>query len=58
VVPIRLAHMLDDSCSRHPEKLAEKAYAAVRYRDWWIYIADDDQSSKATFCLLNILYSL
>jgi hypothetical protein len=36
----------------------EKAYVAVQYRDWWFYIADDDQSSKATFSLLNILFSL
>ena len=25
---------------------------------WWFYIADDDQSSKATFGMLNILFSL
>ena len=31
---------------------------AVQHRGWWFYIADDDQSSKATFSLLNILYSL
>jgi hypothetical protein len=36
----------------------ENAYVAVPYRDWWFYIADDDQSSKATFSLLNILFSL
>ena len=34
------------------------AYLAVQHRDWWFYIADDDQSSKATFSLLNILFSL
>jgi hypothetical protein len=36
----------------------ENAYVAVQYRGWWFYIADDDQSSKATFSLLNILFSL
>lgn len=36
----------------------QKAYVAVQHRGWWFYIADDDQSSKATFSLLNILYSL
>ena len=35
-----------------------KAFVAVQHRGWWFYIADDDQSSKATFGLLNILYSL
>jgi len=36
----------------------QKAYVAVQHRGWWFYIADDDRSSKATFSLLNILYSL
>jgi hypothetical protein len=36
----------------------EKAYVAVRYRGSWFYIADDDPRSKATFSLLNILFSL
>jgi len=30
----------------------------VQYRGWWFYIADDDQGSKSTFGLLNILFSL
>jgi hypothetical protein len=34
------------------------AYVAVQHRGWWFYIADDDQSSKATFSLLNFLFSL
>ncbi len=34
------------------------AYVAVRYRDWWYYIADDDQRSKVTFGLVNVLFSL
>ena len=40
------------------EKRPPNAYVAVRHRGWWFYIADDDQSSKATFSLLNILFSL
>jgi len=38
----------------HPQN----AYVAVQHRGWWFYIADDDQSSKTTFSLLNILFSL
>jgi len=40
------------------EDCPQKAFVAVKHRGWWFYIADDDQSSKATFSLLNILYSL
>jgi hypothetical protein len=36
----------------------QRASVAVRYRGWWFYIADDDQTSKSTFGLLNILFSL
>jgi hypothetical protein len=36
----------------------QNAYVAVQYRGWWFYIADDDRNSKATFSLLNILFSL
>lgn len=36
----------------------EQAAVAVRQRGWWFYIADDDQTSKSTFGLLNILFSL
>jgi len=36
----------------------EKAYVAVPYRGSWFYIADDDRNSKATFGLLNLLFSL
>ena len=35
-----------------------KAFVAVAHRGSWFYIADDDQSSKATFGLLNFLFSL
>ena len=34
------------------------AAVAVRYRDWWFYLADSDQNSKITFNLLNILFQL
>ena len=40
------------------EDRPQNAYVAVQHRGWWFYIADDDQSSKATFSLLNILFSL
>ena len=36
----------------------QRAYVAVQHRGWWFYIADDDQRSKVTFGLLNILFSL
>jgi hypothetical protein len=36
----------------------DHAYVAVQHRGWWFYIADDDPSAKATFSLLNILFSL
>lgn len=36
----------------------EKAYVAVEHRGSWFYVADDDPSSKATFSLVNILFSL
>jgi len=34
------------------------AAVAVKYRDWWFYLADSDQNSKITFNLLNILFQL
>jgi len=43
---------------RSQEERPQKAYVAVQHRGWWFYIADDDQSSKTTFSLLNILFSL
>jgi hypothetical protein len=36
----------------------ENAYVAVQHRGWWFYIADDDQPSKASWALLNILFAL
>ena len=36
----------------------DHAYAAIEHRGSWFYIADDDQSSKATFSFLNVLFSL
>lgn len=36
----------------------QSASVAVQYRGWWFYIADDDESSKVTFSLVNILFSL
>ena len=34
------------------------AYVAVRYRDHWFYIDDRDHDAKATFGLLQLLFSL
>ncbi len=34
------------------------AAVAVRHRGYWFYIADDDQTSKTTFNLLNQLFTL
>lgn len=36
----------------------DNAYVAVSYRDHWFYVADTDQSSKATFSLLTQLFAL
>jgi hypothetical protein len=43
---------------RSQQDWPKRAYIAVQHRGWWFYIADDDPSSKATFNLLNILFSL
>ena len=34
------------------------ASVAVKHRGWWFYIRDDDHRSKATFSMLNLLFSL
>ena len=36
----------------------DATYAAVRYKDNWYWIADDDIASKRTFTFLMILFSL
>ncbi|MEW6071248.1 MAG: hypothetical protein AB1726_01460 [Planctomycetota bacterium] len=33
------------------------AFVAVRYREHWFYIADDDLESKTTFSLINLLFA-
>src|SRR5262249_54643309 len=43
---------------RSQDEPPEHAFAAVQHHGRWFYIADDDQSSKATLSLLNILFSL
>ena len=40
------------------EKRPDNAFIAVQHRGSWFYIADDDQTSKATWGLLNILFAL
>jgi hypothetical protein len=39
-------------------KRPDNAYVAVQHRGWWFYIADDDQTSKATWSFLSILSAL
>lgn len=36
----------------------ERAYVAIKYRDYWFYVDDTDRNSKATFALLHYLISL
>lgn len=36
----------------------QTAYVAVRYRDHWFYVDDRDHDAKATFGLLQLLFSL
>jgi hypothetical protein len=36
----------------------DNAYVAVEHGGWWFYIAAADQTSKATFTFLNVLFSL
>ncbi len=40
------------------DKRPKQAYVAIKYRDFWFYIADDDLHSKKTFMLLLELYNL
>jgi len=39
-------------------KAPDNASTAVRYRDTWFYISDDDLLSKATFMLLSQMFAL
>ena len=51
--------LLDNIMRIHAQKeKPANAAAAVHYRDYWFYIADDDSHSKATFSLVNYLYFL
>src|SRR5262249_8692330 len=43
---------------RSPEKRPRGAYVAVEARVTWFYIAADDQTARATFSWVNILFSL
>jgi hypothetical protein len=36
----------------------KSAYVAALYRGYWFYVSDDDRRSKATFGLLNLLFSV
>jgi hypothetical protein len=39
-------------CAKGGHKPPADAYVAVKYRGWWYYIDDSDQTSKATFALM------
>ena len=57
--PFDWQEVLDDLFVVHSSKdRPKRAAVAVRHRDHWFYIADDDASSKATFLLLKDLFSL
>ena len=43
---------------RWSQNRPDDAYIAVKYRDYWFYIADSDLDSKSTFLLLQILGDL
>jgi len=43
---------------RSQDERPDRAYVAVQHRGRWFYVEDDDQTSKATFSFLNILFSL
>ncbi len=42
----------------HSEKRPSNASVAVQHRGWWFCIADGDFDSKATFSVVNIVFSL
>jgi len=58
-VPFSWSEVLDDlfrvRSSAWPPR---NAAVAVRHRGYWFYIADDDETSKSTFLLLEQLFSL
>jgi hypothetical protein len=43
---------------RYSEKRPEKAYLAVPYRGYWFYIAEDDNTSKSTFVLIDSIFKM
>ena len=57
--PFDWSKVMRDIMTIHAQRdRPDQAFVAVRHRGWWFYVADDDQSSKATFGLLNLLFSL
>ena len=40
------------------QELPTKVFTAVRYRDHWFWIADDDPNSKRTFSYLSMLLAV
>lgn len=57
--PFDWSKVMGDIMTIHSQRdFPDKAFVAVRHRGFWFYVADADQSSKATFGLLNLLFSL
>lgn len=57
--PFDWRRLTDRILTIHSQKTEpQDAFVAVRDRGWWFYVADDDPDSKATFALLDVLYSL
>lgn len=42
----------------YSKSFPKNAYVAIYYRNYWFYVADNDQDSKKTFALLSQLFAL
>lgn len=42
----------------YSKSVPKNAYVAIYYRNYWFYVADNDQDSKKTFSMLSQLYAL
>lgn len=43
---------------RHSKRYPKNSYVAIKYRNYWYYICDEDLNSKRTFALLQGIYNL
>ncbi len=58
-MPFDWSEVLEDLFRVHSSAMPpRKAAVAVRHRGYWFYIADDDETSKSTFLLLEQLFTL